>query len=67
MKSIGKSVTTTLARANIGGFKKEWRELEKTRWTKFSSHDYDLAISLIRRSIPGQPLWKIEEHWRGHQ
>jgi hypothetical protein len=64
---IDSVLLTTLARANIGGFKKEWRELAKLRWTNFKSNDYDFAISLIRRSIPGLPLWGIEEHWRGHQ
>lgn len=64
---IDSVLLTTLARMNIGGLKKEWRRLERLRWTNFTSDDYELTIRLIRESIPGRPLWEIEEHWRGYQ
>jgi hypothetical protein len=56
-----------LAEANVGGYTKEWKQAEKTRWSKFGSDDYEHVIALIRQSLNGAPLWKIEEHWRGNQ
>lgn len=56
-----------LAEANVGGHAKEWRQAAKTRWSKFGSDDYEHVIALIRQSLNGAPLWKIEEHWRGNQ
>ena len=57
-----------LASENFGGQAKQWRTFQKTRWSKFDSKTYEAVISLIQDSLPkGQPLWKIEEHWKGHQ
>ncbi len=56
-----------LAEANVGGHAKEWKQAAKTRWSKFASDDYEQVIALIRQSLNGAPLWKIEEHWRGNQ
>jgi len=57
----------TLAASNIGGFAKEWRQARRIRWSKFSSEQYEEVIRLIRQSLNGEPLWKIEEYWRGNQ
>ena len=56
-----------LANANVGGHRKEWKQAARTRWSKFGSDDYEQVIALIRQSLNGAPLWKIEEHWRGNQ
>jgi hypothetical protein len=56
-----------LAAGDIGGNAREWKRAAKTRWSKFGSEDYERVIALIRRSIKGEPLWMIEEHWRGFQ
>ncbi len=57
-----------LARQNVGGFKKQWRAFRKQRWSKFDSKTYQSVIDHIRDSLPtNEPLWKIEEHWEGHQ
>jgi hypothetical protein len=57
-----------LARQNVGGFSRQWRQLRQQRWSRFNSAAYQRAIDLIRQSLPpGEPLWKIEEHWEGHQ
>ncbi len=56
-----------LAALNVGGFAKEWRRAHALRWSKFDSQDYEQVIALIRQSLAGEPLWKIEEHWRGNQ
>jgi hypothetical protein len=57
-----------LARQNVGGFSRQWRQLCQQRWSRFGSRTYQRAINRIRQSLPpGEPLWKIEEHWEGHQ
>lgn len=57
-----------LAKQDVGGFKKEWRKFRDLRWSKFESADYQGVIDLIRKALPpDEPLWKIEEHWEGHQ
>jgi hypothetical protein len=57
----------TLAKQNTGGNAKDWKQAAKTGWSKFGSEDYERVILLIRRSMNGDALWKIEEHWRGNQ
>jgi hypothetical protein len=57
-----------LAKANYGGHAKAWRKFRDMRWSKFDSATYQAVIDLMRRSLPaGDPLWKIEEYWEGHQ
>jgi len=56
-----------LIAADVGGNKKEWRRLRNIAWSKFSPTQYEEVIDLIKKSIPGAPLWTIEEYWGGHQ
>jgi len=57
-----------LTTKDVGGFKKEWRRFHSLAWSKFDSATYQSVIDLIRDVMPaGEPLWKIEEHWPGHQ
>jgi hypothetical protein len=56
-----------LADAHIGGYTKQWRQAAKTRWSKFGADDYEQVIALIRHSLKGAPLWKIEENWTGNR
>jgi hypothetical protein len=51
----------------VGGQVKRWREARRWRWSKFTSDQYEQVIALIRQSLNGQPLWMIEEHWKGNQ
>ena len=57
----------TLAERDIGKLKKEWRKARMKRWSKFTSEDYEDLIEKIRQVSQGQPLWKIEEYWKGNQ
>ncbi len=56
-----------LVESNVGGFRSEWKHLQNLRWSKFTSDQYEHAIALIRQSLNGEPLWKIEEYWQGNQ
>ncbi|WP_397379479.1 hypothetical protein [Prosthecobacter sp.] len=58
----------SLARNNYAGRGPAWRDFHQKRWSKFDSDTYAAVIDLIRETLPqGEPLWKIEEHWEGHQ
>ena len=57
-----------LAKVNFGGHAKSWKRFRQARWSRFDSDTYEEVIELIRGSLPpNEPLWKIEEHWGGHQ
>lgn len=56
-----------LAKLNVAGLEGEWKAAAAIRWSKFNSKQYEHVIDLIRRALPAQPLWKIEEHWAGYQ
>ena len=57
-----------LAKENVGGFKTRWRQFHDARWSKFDSAKYESVIEHIRKALaPGEPLWKIEQYWRGYQ
>jgi hypothetical protein len=57
-----------LERQNVGGFADRWREFHEQGWSKFDADTYQSVIDHIRKSLPpGEPLWKIEEYWTGHQ
>jgi len=57
----------TLADLDIGGYAKQWRKARQTRWSKLNSEQYEAVIALIRESLKGEALWKIEEYWAGNQ
>jgi hypothetical protein len=54
----------TLAKLNFGGYGKRWI---KHPWTTLDSGQYEQLIDFIRESLKGEPLWKIEEYWKGNQ
>ena len=57
-----------LAKANFGGYANQWRFFHNKRWSKFDSKTYQGVINLILSALPaGDPLWKIEQHWKGNQ
>ena len=57
----------TLSTLDVGGHRVEWKRATKTRWSKFSSQQYERVIALVRDVSKGRPLWAIEEHWSGYQ
>ena len=57
-----------LAERNFGNHARDWRKFYNKRWSKFDSTTYQQIIDLIRNTLPHkEPLWKIEEYWKGHQ
>lgn len=57
----------TLADLDIGGYAKQWRQAHRRRWSKLNSDQYEQLINLVRDCLKGEPLWKIEEYWKGNQ
>ena len=55
-----------LARSGIG-VKSDWLRMKKKAWSKFESSDYQDVIDMIKSAYRGQPLWKVEEFWKGHR
>lgn len=56
-----------LGKGDLGGQGAAWRKARKLRWSNLDSGQYQDVIKAIRAAIPGQPLWHVEEHWRGYQ
>lgn len=56
-----------LRRNNIGGLESRWKEAELSRWSKFSSVQYEQVIQSIREVMGSRALWEIEEFWQGYQ
>lgn len=64
---IDRTLLKALRKNDVGGRKKEWAAAEKKAWSKYKSEDYEHVIQLMRDALGGQPLWTIEQHWKGHQ
>jgi hypothetical protein len=64
---IDRVLLDTLAKKNVAGKRAEWRQAAMTGWSNFGSDDYERVIELIRLSMQGEALWRIEEHWKGNQ
>jgi hypothetical protein len=57
-----------LAKIDFGKQSKQWRQFCLQGWSTYDSQTYENVIALIRQTLGiGNPLWKIEEHWEGHQ
>ena len=55
----------TLARLDIGGYRKEWQRARTAHWSKLDSNGYERLIQLIRVCLKGEPLWMVEQYWQG--
>lgn len=64
---IDDELLKTLIKKDTGGFRTQWRQARRWRWSKFTSEQYEQMIEMIRQSLNGEPLWKIEEYWKGNQ
>ena len=62
---IDDELLKTLIRLDVGGHAKQWRDARP--WSKLDSGRYEQLIGLFRETLKGEPLWKIEEHWKGNQ
>lgn len=57
-----------LYRQNVGGLRHEWSKAKTTRWSKFTSEQYENVIASIRSALgENVPLWEVEQYWRGYQ
>ena len=52
---------------DVGGLRRLWNSARKTRWSKFSSEEYEAVIDGIRKSLPDTALWEVEQYWQGYQ
>lgn len=52
-----------LTRINLGNLGPTWRALAAKRWSKFDSHNYELAIHYIKTVQHLKPTWMIERLW----
>jgi len=57
----------TLYENNIGGLGKEFKKIDKIKWSKLNSEQYEECIKYIKIIMKNKPLWMIEEYWVGHQ
>jgi hypothetical protein len=64
---IDEILLKTLALNDVGGLAKQWRKFRQKRWSKLGSQDYESVIGLIRTVVKAQPMWTVEEHWKGNQ
>lgn len=64
---IDKVLLDGLIQENLGGMATRWRYYANMRWSRFDCDTYDDAIGDFRTVLNGEPLWRIEQLWRGHQ
>ena len=57
----------SLSDENVGGYRKQWKDFNNLRWSKFDSDTYEAVIELIAKTLKGKPLWMIESYWQGYQ
>lgn len=63
---IDRLLLAELATHNVGGKRNFWRQHRDIGWSNFSSDQYQAVIEGVR-TCTGGALWRIEEHWVGHQ
>lgn len=63
---IDRVLLNGLARSNLGNAAK-WRAYAALGWSNYTSSQYEDVIGEMKRVSDGVPLWRLEEHWRGHQ
>lgn len=51
----------------IGNEVSIWRNARNIRWSNFTSEDYEIVMNQIIKIYSKEGLWKVEEHWVGHQ
>jgi len=52
---------------NFNGKAEFWKSAKKVAWSNFDSNFYQKVINEIRTGLNGDPLWLIEEYWRGYR
>lgn len=64
---IDRLLLAEMARSNFAGKASGWRKARNVGWSNFDSPQYQEVIDGIRSGLNGQPMWMIEQFWRGHQ
>jgi hypothetical protein len=64
---IDRVLLDKLSAEDVGGHRRAWNQARRIAWSKFDSQQYETVINNIRASMPNQPLWEVEQYWRGHQ
>ena len=64
---IDRLLLQELKEKNIGDFGEEWSSGGKLSWSHYDYISYNEIIKMIQKTMPNQPLWKIEQYWPGHQ
>lgn len=59
---IDRILLDTLAKNDVGGYKKDWRKFHNIGWTKFDKSNYQDVLTLVCHVTSGH-LWTIEQHW----
>lgn len=57
----------SLSDENVGGYRRQWKDFNNLRWSKFDSDTYEAVIKHITKTLKGKPLWMIESYWQGYQ
>jgi len=65
---IDRLLLIELARKNVGGNSKIWKEFANIGWSNFNEIEYYNVINNIRSCLmPNSGLWAIEQYWQGFQ
>jgi hypothetical protein len=65
---IDSLILASLAKNNIGGYKKEWRKFSMIRWSKLNCQEYEELIGKLRSCFGiNNGFWQVESHWQGYR
>lgn len=64
---VDRVLLKTLEKEDVGGHRAFWRKFGQRPWSKFDSDTYEDVIRKMREVMGTEPLWMIEQHWRGFQ
>lgn len=63
---IDRILLRTLALADVGSMRREWKRFADIGWSNFTHEQYETVVEMVKSVTNGQ-LWTIEEHWGGYR